>query len=623
VDDDDKIWPLYNDKVREISEANLAVVKDSVLRIFYLRSLAGALNNTGYLARFQGDIPKALEYYHKSLKIYESIHDKEYTAIIFNNIGFIYKDQGDTAKALNYFFKNLEMYKKMGDKNGIAITMNNIGITYADLGKLKEALKYYEMSLALAEEVKNKRVIAYALSNIGVIYSRSSEFSTNNEDHLDIALNYFQRSLKIREEIDDKRGVAISLQNIAESTMEKGDIKEAQKYAERGLQLSQDLGYPDNIKRSSGVLSKIYTKTGNWEGAYQMQVLYKQMSDSLNNETSRKISIQKGFQYEYDKKVTADSVRSSEERKVFDAQLSQEKTQRFALYCGIILISLFGAFMFNRLKVSKRQNQLIEKQKTELQRQKEIVESHQKETLDSIHYAKRIQSALIANSDFISQHVKESFIYFNPKDIVSGDFYWATTHKAKFYLAVCDSTGHGVPGAFMSLLNIGFLSEAIKEKNIESPDEIFNYVRKRLIETISDGGQKDGMDGILMCIDKQNNKIEYAAANNEPILIRNNQMVELPKDKMPVGHGERSKPFTKHSLILEPNDMLYLYTDGFADQFGGPKGKKFKYKQLNELLSNIHQSSLSEQQNVLESEFNKWKGDLEQIDDICIIGLRV
>jgi serine phosphatase RsbU (regulator of sigma subunit) len=515
------------------------------------------------------------------------------------------------------------MYKKMGDKNGIAITMNNIGITYADLGKLKEALKYYEMSLVLAEEVKNKRVIAYALSNIGVIYSRSSEFSTNNENHLDIALNYFQKSLKIREEIDDKRGMAISLQNIAESTMEKGDIKEAQKYAERGLQLSRELGYPDNIKRSSGVLSKIYTKTGNWERAYQMQVLYKQMSDSLNNETSRKISIRKGFQYEYDKKVTADSVRALQERKVFDAQLSQEKTQRFALYCGIILISLFGAFMFNRLKISRRQNQLIEQQKTELQRQKEIVEGHQKETLDSIHYAKRIQSALIANSDFISQHVKESFIYFNPKDIVSGDFYWATTHKDKFYLAVCDSTGHGVPGAFMSLLNIGFLSEAIKEKNIESPEEIFNYVRKRLIETISDGGQKDGMDGILICVDKQNNKIEYAAANNEPILIRNNQIVELPKDKMPVGHGERSKPFTRHTLILEPNDILYLYTDGFADQFGGPKGKKFKYKQLNELLLNIHQSSLSEQKNVLESEFNKWKGELEQIDDICIIGLRV
>jgi serine phosphatase RsbU (regulator of sigma subunit)/tetratricopeptide (TPR) repeat protein len=623
-EEDDKIWPLYNKQVKEIAESNLNTIKkDSPLRLFFLRNLAGALNNIGYLEKFRGDVSKGLEYYHKSLKIYEQIGDRENMANAFNNIAFVYSEQGDTTKALTCFFKNLDLYNEIGNKYGVSITSNNIGTIYIDQGKLKDALKYFEMGLGIAEKLQNKRAIAYTLNNIGVVYSRSPDMKTSTESHLDIALRYFIKSLSIREETQDKRGMAISLQNIAETTMKKGNLADAQKYAERGLQLSKEIGYPDNIKRSSAVLSKVYSKTRNWEEAYNMQVLFHQMSDSLSNERNRKISIQKGFQYEYDKKVTADSVRGLEERKVFDAKLSEEKTQKFALYCGIFLISLFGIFMFNRLKVSKRQNQLIEKQKTELQRQKEIVEGHQKETLDSIHYARRIQTALIANSDFISQHVKESFIYFNPKDIVSGDFYWATTHKQKFYLAVCDSTGHGVPGAFMSLLNIGFLNEAIKEKNIESPDEIFNYVRKRLIETISDGGQKDGMDGILMCVDKQNNKIEYAAANNEPILIRDNQIIELSKDKMPVGHGERSKPFTCHSLILEPNDIIYLYTDGFADQFGGPKGKKYKYKQLNEQLLKVHQSSLSEQKNVLESEFNNWKGDLEQIDDICIIGLRV
>jgi serine phosphatase RsbU (regulator of sigma subunit) len=287
------------------------------------------------------------------------------------------------------------------------------------------------------------------------------------------------------------------------------------------------------------------------------------------------------------------------------------------------LVALFGLFMFNRFKVTQKQNHLIREQKAELQKQKELVEEHQKETLDSIHYAKRIQSALLANADMITQSLPGNFILFQPKDIVSGDFYWATTHNDIFYLAVCDSTGHGVPGAFMSLLNMGFLSEAIKEKNIEKPNEIFNYVRERLIATIGDEGQKDGMDGILIAVNKTKGVIEYCAANNEPILIREDEIIELPKDKMPVGKGERTESFTLHSVALQPGDSLYLYTDGYADQFGGPKGKKFKYRKLNELLLGFSQSSLNEQKTILETEFKNWKGSQEQVDDVLVVGIRI
>ena len=212
---------------------------------------------------------------------------------------------------------------------------------------------------------------------------------------------------------------------------------------------------------------------------------------------------------------------------------------------------------------------------------------------------------------------------FKPKDIVSGDFYWATEHNNKFYLAVCDCTGHGVPGAFMSLLNIGFLNEAIKEKNIAGPGEIFNYVRKRLISSISGDGQQDGMDGILLCIDKTTNEITYSAANNEPVLISNNQILELPKDKMPVGKGEKIDSFKTHAIKLNAGDTLYLYTDGYADQFGGTKGKKFKYKALNELLFSIKDESMENQKELLNTTIEKWKGNLEQVDDILIVGIKI
>ena len=212
---------------------------------------------------------------------------------------------------------------------------------------------------------------------------------------------------------------------------------------------------------------------------------------------------------------------------------------------------------------------------------------------------------------------------FHPKDIVSGDFYWATEYNNCFYLAVCDSTGHGVPGAFMSILNIGFLSEAINEKNITQPNLVLNYVRNRLIEGISKEGQKDGFDGILLCIDTAAKKVTYAAAYNAPVIINNGLLTELDCDKMPVGKGEKTDSFNLYTVDLKEGDTLYAYTDGFADQFGGPKGKKFKYKQLNNTLISLSEKSLLEQKNSLTEIFTDWKGQLEQTDDVLLFGIKL
>jgi serine phosphatase RsbU (regulator of sigma subunit) len=289
------------------------------------------------------------------------------------------------------------------------------------------------------------------------------------------------------------------------------------------------------------------------------------------------------------------------------------------------MLLVFAIFMYNRFKVTSRQKNIIEQQKIQTEKQKSIIEEHQKETIDSINYAKRIQYALLANDDLLKQNLRQHFVLFKPKDIVSGDFYWATKHEEKFYLAVCDSTGHGVPGAFMSLLNMGFLSEAIKEKNITKPNEILDYVRKRLIESIGNDGQQDGMDAILICIEAHESDkiITYAAANNKPVVVSDNSVIEHIADKMPVGKGEKSDSFTLFQLNAKTGDMLYLYTDGFADQFGGPKGKKFKYKQLNELLLNVRNNSTNEQKLELISVFENWKGELEQVDDVLLVGIRI
>ncbi len=214
-----------------------------------------------------------------------------------------------------------------------------------------------------------------------------------------------------------------------------------------------------------------------------------------------------------------------------------------------------------------------------------VIHENNKEITDSIYYAKRIQYTLLANENLLKNNLTDHFILYKPKDIVSGDFYWATSKNDKFYLAACDSTGHGVPGAFMSLLNISFLNEAINERGILAPNEICGHVRTKLVESISQDGGQDGMDGVLVCLEKEKKKLSFAAAYNAPILIRNNKVIEFEADKMPIGKGERSENFKQQTVDVESGDIFYLYTDGYTDQFGGPKGKKFKYKQM--IASNI------------------------------------
>jgi len=265
----------------------------------------------------------------------------------------------------------------------------------------------------------------------------------------------------------------------------------------------------------------------------------------------------------------------------------------------------------------------VKERTAEVTQQKHIVEEKQKEIVDSINYAKRIQYTLLAHDSFLTKYLSDYFILFHPKDIVSGDFYWATKTTNKFYLAVCDSTGHGVPGAFMSLLNISFLNEAITEKKISAPNEILDHVRERLIKNISKDGGQDGMDGIVLCIDIKTREMTYAAAHNAPVVIRKGEVLDFPADKMPIGKGVRDDKFKLYKLELQKGDTLLLYTDGYADQFGGPKGKKFKYKQLQEILKKNIDLPMNEQKDILLTVFEEWKGPLEQVDDVCVLGIRI
>lgn len=382
-------------------------------------------------------------------------------------------------------------------------------------------------------------------------------------------------------------------------------------------------------------LAIAYEKKGRSDqalGHYKRFVLYR---DSLFNIEKANDITRNELKFEFEREAEKDSLENVHSQLLKDEQLrsnklelAQHRTRIFGLLIGVVLLVLFGAFMYNRFKVTTKQKQIIEEQKLVVEQQKRVVEEQQKEIHDSINYAKRIQSSFMATEEQLSAKLKEHFVFFKPKDIVSGDFYWADTTKEDIFICVADSTGHGIPGAFMSLLNISLLNEALLSKLYTHTNDVLNFVRRVLILGLrpdeSGQGGNDGMDCVLIKLNLKLRTLEYSGANNSIWLMREGKIISLDTDKMPVGRSPKQEtPFSCKKTDLLEGDVLYLFTDGYPDQFGGPKGKKYKYKQLEELLVSIQQLPLKDQRSEIEQSFERWKGDLEQVDDICIMGIKI
>ncbi|MBA3663167.1 MAG: tetratricopeptide repeat protein [Bacteroidetes bacterium] len=588
---------------------------------------AASALSLGEVYFMKNNLAEALELFNQALLAGEKLKDKKICADALNNMAIVYNRNGNLTKCIELLEQSLKLKKEVNDIAGIGKACNNLGYFYQAKGDDEKAFTYYLSGEKLQKQSGDTSGRAYTLVNIGKIYLKRGDQNKAKE--------YFDESLKLRELIEDKKGISESTAILGLLAFDNKDNKTALQYARRSLNLANELKMPVYIKNASELLYKIYRSQNDVKHALEMHELYTVTKDTLTSEKMRKASIQKGLQIAYERKALADSVKASEAKRVEQLKHEQEiSRQRSYTYGGIIALILMlvvTLISFKAYKQKQKDNHLISAQK-------QLVDIKQKEIIDSINYAKKIQNALLANEGLINQHIPEHFVFFKPKDIVSGDFYWTTSVIRKqsavssslptadcelFYLAVCDSTGHGVPGAFMSLLNISFLNESVKEKNLILPGEILNHVRQQLIDVISKEGGQDGMDAILLCINKTERTITYSAANNTPLLVEKGIIKELEKDKMPVGKGPRSDSFTSYSIPYNEGNVIYLCTDGFADQFGGGKGKKFKHKQLTNLLLSVSSLPLNEQRVKLEDVFQKWKGPLEQVDDVCIIGIKL
>jgi serine phosphatase RsbU (regulator of sigma subunit) len=336
-----------------------------------------------------------------------------------------------------------------------------------------------------------------------------------------------------------------------------------------------------------------------------------EMTSLLNESAEAEVEIQK--QIDEEKRSAAENEAESQER----------QKNLILLSAGLIglLIIFFGRVLFKRYQIIKAQKEEIIQQKLE-------VEEKNEEILDSISYAKRIQDAILPPIEKFNALLPNSFILYKPKDVVAGDFYWLEEVGDKIIFAAADCTGHGVPGAMVSVICHNALNRSVREFGLIDPAKILDKTRELVIETFesSVGGEgeiKDGMDISLCCFDKKSAELQYAGANNPLYLFRNGELKETKADKQPIGAYTKPFPFSNHSISLIQGDQLFIFTDGFVDQFGGEKGKKFKYKNFRDLLLRYQDEKAGKQQILLDTAFEKWKGGFEQLDDVCVIGVRI
>ena len=666
--------------------------KELAIKLNYSKGLGASYNTIGDINWYKGNYVLSTDNYFNAMQIFEKLYDEKNLAVCNRNVGWVYLDQNNYEKAIEYFNKSLAINKYLKSLEGIRADYSDLGNLYMKQNNYEKARVYYLKSLKISEEVESKVGIARAVANVGSTYWQQNDFPK--------ALDYYFKALKLHREIGNNMGVAISLSHIGLIYTTTGKFKEAEQYLKKAIAIDDSSGALDRLRLDEEALSKLYDTTGKYNLAL---IHYKKaiaLKDTIYSQENSKQLVRKEMNFEFDKKELA--AKADQEKK--DLITAAEEKKQWVIIksavLGLFFMILFAAYIFRSLRITSRQKQLIELQKNEVTKQKEeaekqkdiahsqriiaeelrkisdnqkhIVEEKQKEIVDSITYARRIQTALLTSGDYIKKHLPaEHFILFKPKDIVSGDFYWALsiapfpdwdigTNKIEllkenerrhvFYLATADCTGHGVPGAFMSMLNISYLNENVIERGIRLPHDILNAQRKEIIQALNPEGSitesKDGMDCILCAYDFDKMLLHFASANNPLWLIRekssklkvqsseasennselntqNFELIEYKADKMPVGkYSEKMESFTLNTIELQKGDIIYTSTDGFADQFGS-NGKKLMKKKFKEELLKIHQQPMAEQKEYLNQFFENWKENAEQVDDVCVIGVRI
>ncbi len=558
--------------------------------------------NIGRSYQLKNDFYYALTYHLEAYKKKKSINDLKALARISDGLGEIYAQLHDTANALKYDIEALRIRQKLKDSIGINTQYIAIGLDLIDGKTNKKSTWYFEKAYTLAKQVGDT-------FNIGEAGLRVADMNLFHGNYAEAKKGY-EAALLVGQKIGELRMEALGYAGAGKAAYKLGLDRVAIEYLNTAFNIAEEIRSAEIKFNASELLAELYEKHRDYDQATKFFKIKKKTDlelidiDLVREETIKNLSIQH----------RNEEFLKAKERET-QALISETERQRRDLTLGvafllILIIGGFSIYLNRKLAIGKRQKHKIEEQS--------------KEMIASIRYAKTIQDAFLPSDEALKKLFNDLFTLYQPKNIVSGDFYWTTTKEDYTYLAVCDCTGHGVPGAVLSLLCNHYLTEAVDAKRLREPGEILDFVRLQLIKNLEGG--RDGMDAVLLRIPVHRGDVftvSYASANGNVILLSKGEVMKLEKNQMPVGRGENNSLFSTYKISYSKNDKLYMFTDGFADQFGGDRGKKFMSKNLRALLAKNSDLPMPEQKLELLREFLAWKATLEQTDDVTVLGLEV
>jgi serine phosphatase RsbU (regulator of sigma subunit) len=561
-----------------------------------------------------------ISYTFKCLKLAEKIQDT--LLIIRSNydIGSAYNELRNPVYAKKHFFRAMNFFGETMNKEierYKSNCFNQLGTIYKDQSATDSALFYHKNALQIRLKLGNKRLIAASYNNLGLVYKKMKDY--------DNALLYMKKSLDIKKQINDKKGTAGSSINIGNLLSEKKLFAEAITFLTEGTQLAYEIrDGPFYLNGLEGLASCYFSK-GDYKNSALNYSKYKSAIDSLKDQGVKKQIAELSAQYESEKK-DAELLLREEKLKNQQSEIKKQKLFITSVICVLALVLLLIFFVYRSYRINK--NNAIN-----LERKNVIIEQKNKEITDSINYARRIQNSLLTSSSILEKNLPEHFILYRPKDIVSGDFYWFhlfnEQNQTGSLIAAADCTGHGVPGAFMSLIGKEKLDKAASIST--SPGKILSFLNinvKNALQQDSSQMARDGMDIALIKLETQGEetKLKYAGANRPLWIIRKGSkgIEEIRATKHAIaGFTSDAQEFEEHTITLQKGDSFYIFTDGYADQFGGAKQKKLTTRSFKNLLLSQQEKSMKDQQDYYHEFIIRWMEKQEQIDDILLIGIRI
>jgi serine phosphatase RsbU (regulator of sigma subunit) len=648
-----KIWKLYvYDSLNIVGKADtLAMDLVLVPRQAKFKEEVIIFKRLGIIEIDKNEFESGIKLHHKGLEIARRFNDQKNIAFLKRQIGMAYLKLDQNADAEKHLRESLRIYTEIKDTLGMANASISLGNALKDQGDLNGADKYYKQSLDLARKIKNQRLIAGNYNNLGNVERRRKDSRK--------ALVYFFKALEMNKISGNKLWESFNYNNIANTYSDLKEYDKAINYLKISNQLKTELG--DSLSLVSGYLglSDTYASMGNYKEAYLMLNKYKNLQESLNLAAQANALKELEAKYESEKQeIEIDRLKTAEKLQVEISnglEMESRKNRNLAvmsIFAGLFLLGGVGVlYRSNKSKVKTNailnsKNSQIEESNKALQGALSELSEKNKEIIDSINYATYIQRASLPNISQQASDVLQFELFFAPKDIVSGDFYFSYQLYNRSVFGVADCTGHGVPGAMVSLVGMNSLEKVVREEKHQSTGDMVESLNAHVIESLYRGSEtlNDGMDISFCHLDHENNMLHFTGANHTAYILRPNAFVDeliyeqsiqrkgrsdsftllcLNGTRRPIGKSHSNESFGEVRLKLLKGDRIVLFSDGYADQIGGVQAKKLKKGALLDFILSSAELTVSDQAEFMRNQFEKWKGNLEQVDDVCMLFVEV